>query len=206
MKTRIKKRGKKKESFLTNQYSESWKFIKDSKNFIWFGIIIFFMFALFGFFIPIPDELKKELLNFLKQILESTKDFTTSHEWIFFIFKNNILSAFLSMILGIGFGIYPLLASLANGYMVGFVGNMAVASDGFSALLRLIPHGIFELPAIFISIGIGMRFGMFLFRKNKKESFKDYISNSLRVFIFVVIPLLIIAAIIEGSLIWLELR
>ena len=37
-----------------------------------------------------------------------------------------------------------------------------------SDLFRLLPHGIFELPAIFISLGLGLRFGMFIFQKEKE--------------------------------------
>ena len=50
-------------------------------------------------------------------------------------------------------------------------------------------------------VGLGIKFGTFIFKKNKKDAFKEYLINCLRVFIFVIIPLLIIAAIIESSLI-----
>jgi stage II sporulation protein M len=69
--------------------------------------------------------------------------------------------------------------------------------------LNLLPHGIFELPAIFISFGMGLKFGTFLFYKEKMKKFAEFFSNSLRVFVFVILPLLVIAAIIEGSLIFL---
>jgi uncharacterized membrane protein SpoIIM required for sporulation len=57
------------------------------------------------------------------------------------------------------------------------------------------------LPAIFVSFGLGIKFGTFIFYKEKMKHFGEFFINSLRVFIFVVLPLLIIAAIIEGSLI-----
>jgi len=66
---------------------------------------------------------------------------------------------------------------------------------------RLVPHGIFELPAIFISLGIGLKFGTFIFQKNKSESFRRYLWNSLQLFVLIIMPLLIAAAIIEGALI-----
>jgi len=67
-------------------------------------------------------------------------------------------------------------------------------------LWKLFPHGIFELPAVFISLALGMKLGTFIFQKKKMNSFKDYLWNSFRIFIFVVIPLLVIAAFIEGYL------
>jgi len=57
------------------------------------------------------------------------------------------------------------------------------------------------LPAIFLSFGLGIKLGTFILQKKKIESFKDYFLNSLRVFFFVILPLLIVAAIIEGVLI-----
>jgi uncharacterized membrane protein SpoIIM required for sporulation len=50
---------------------------------------------------------------------------------------------------------------------------------------------------------MGIKFGTFIFQKKKMESFEKFFINSLRVFIFVVLPLLFIAAIIEGGLIFL---
>ena len=50
---------------------------------------------------------------------------------------------------------------------------------------------------------------MFVFQKNKLKSFRNYFSNCLRVFLLIVLPLLVIAAIIEGLLMfvwpWLNL-
>ena len=91
-----------------------------------------------------------------------------------------------------------------NGYVLGFVAYLVVNSDGILVLWRLFPHGIFELPAIFISLGLGLKVGTFIFQKKKFESLKKYSLNSLRVFLFIVLPLLIIASIIEGSLIYLS--
>jgi len=196
-----KKRGKKKFS-LRNEYKLSWDYIKSCKNFIYIIIAVFFGFALFGFIFPIPAELEKVIMNFLQELLEQTKDFNQI-EMIEFIFLNNLQSSFFGLVLGAVFGIFPVLSSLVNGYVVGFVALKTIQTEDILVLWRLFPHGIFELPAVFISLGMGLKFGTFIFQKNKKRTFKNYFWNSLRVFLFVVIPLLIIAAIIEGSLIFL---
>ena len=41
----------------------------------------------------------------------------------------------------------------------------------------------------------------FIFEKNKAESFRNFLWNSIRIFLCIIVPLLIIAAIIEGFLI-----
>ncbi|HJX50295.1 MAG TPA: stage II sporulation protein M, partial [Candidatus Nanoarchaeia archaeon] len=69
-------------------------------------------------------------------------------------------------------------------------------------LLRLLPHGIFEFPAIILALATGIRLGLFWFSDNKKKEFVKRVEGSLRVFLFVILPLLIIAAIIEGFLIF----
>ena len=95
------------------------------------------------------------------------------------------------------------LFAILNGYLVGFVASMAVGSGGVIVLWRILPHGIFELPAVFISLGLGLKFGTFIFQKKILESFRRFLWNSLRVFLLIVLPLLIIAAIIEGCLIFI---
>jgi len=201
--TRGKKRGKKSNNnFLRNQYKLSWNYIKESKNFIYAIIGIFLLFALFGFFVSASPELEEAIMGFLKNLLEKTKDFN-QWEMTKFLFLNNLQSSFMGLLLGVVFGIFPVLSSMINGYVLGFVSSKVVEAEGIFTLWRLLPHGIFELSAVFISLGLGLKLGTFIFRKKKMESFKDYLWNGFRVFLFVVIPLLVIAAIIEGALIFL---
>ena len=105
------------------------------------------------------------------------------------------------MIFGIFLGIFPMVVAMLNGYILGFVALLSVSNEGIFVLWRLVPHGVFELPAVFISLGLGLKFGTFFFQKNKSESFRNYLWNSIKTFVFIVLPLLVIAAIIEGALI-----
>ena len=190
-----------KEKFnLRREYEKSWEFIKESKNFIYLSILVFIAFALLGFFLPTPSGISEKILVFLVELLELTKGMGAG-ELTWFIFSNNLKSSLLGILGGIVLGIFPFISSLLNGYVVGFVGKVGVMEAGPLILWRLVPHGIFELPAIFISFGLGMKFGTFVFKKKRLEAFRDYFWNSIRVFVLVVLPLLIIAAIIEGSLI-----
>jgi len=181
-------------------FLKSWNYIKSSKNFIYAVIGIFFAFALFAFFVPATAELEEAIMKMLKELIEKTQGL---NQWQMtkFIFFNNLQSSFIGLIFGIIFGIFPVLSAVVNGYVLGFVASKSVGVEGISILWRLLPHGIFELPAVFISLGMGLKFGTFLFKKKKIKSLKEFFWNSMRVFIFIVIPLLIIAAIIEGILI-----
>ena len=194
-------KNKKNPSFIKENYLLSVNFIKESKVFIYFIMGIFFLFTMIGFFVPTPEIISDQILKFIEELLRKTQDLS-QFEFIRFIFFNNIQSAFFGMIFGVLLGLFPVISAIANGYVLGFVASFSVNIEGISVLWRLFPHGIFELPAIFISLGLGLKIMTFIFEKNKLKTLKIYIKNSLRTFLFIVIPLLIIAAVIEGSLIF----
>lgn len=191
---------KRKKFNIIEEYKKSWEYLRESKKFILAIIGIFSFFVFLGFFIPAPDFLYNWVITFIEEILEKTRNLSML-ELIGFIISNNTKSTLLGIFLGILLGIFPVITAISNGYLLGFVSALSVESGGFVVLLKLLPHGIFELPAIFISLGIGLKFGTFIFQKNRLKSLKDYFANSIRIFLLIVIPLLVIAGIIEGTLI-----
>lgn len=191
---------KKKKPFLKNTYKMSWQTIKDAKWFIYSIIAIFLTFFLIGYFFP--NFFVEEIMQMIEEMISEFIGIGI-FETIIKIFFNNLVASFFAIIFGIIFGIFPIFAAMLNGYIVGFVANHVVKEKGLLVLWRLLPHGIFELPAIFISMGLGVWLGFSLFQEKKK--LKEKIINGLKTFVTIVIPLLIIAAIIEGILIGLEI-
>jgi len=187
---------------IKKQYIESLNFIKESKIHIYIIIGIFFAFFLIGFFIPAPEEIAQQIMDFIKEIIEQTKDMDF-FELLIFIFLNNLKASFMGLALGIIVGIFPISLALVNGYVIGFVSSMVTKEEGLIALWKLVPHGIFEIPAIFISLGLGLKIGTFIFRKKKTQTFKEYALKSLKAFVLIIIPLLLIAAIIESGFIFI---
>jgi stage II sporulation protein M len=118
-----------------------------------------------------------------------------------FIFANNTLNSFIAMLLGTFFGIWPVIFILVNGYFIGVVVFSSVQEYGILVVLfALLPHGIIELPMIFISASMGLRLGVLAFQKifNIKDiRFKYELFSAIRFFVTVIVPLLFIAAIIE---------
>lgn len=194
-------RNKKNLGFIKKNYLLSVNFIKESRVFIYLITGIFFLFTIIGFFIPPPELITDQILEFIRELLTKTQDLS-QFGLIKFIFFNNIQSSFFGMMLGVFLGLFPMVFAIINGYVLGFVASASVNSQGILVLRYLLPHGIFELPAIFISLGLGLKIMTFIFEKNKLKALKIYTKNSLRAFLFVVIPLLVIAAVIEGSLIF----
>jgi len=160
---------KKRNFSLIEEYKKSWDFIKESRNFIYVIILLFFVSSLLGFFISLPEIIITQILDFIREILEKTQGMS-QYELMSFIFSNNIQSSFMGMILGIFLGIFPIFSAISNGFILGFVSSLSVSAEGFVVLWRLFPHGIFELPAIFISLGLGLKIGTFIFQKKINDN------------------------------------
>jgi len=177
----------------TRPFKKSIKYLKSSFIYIYFVILLFTISAVAGFTLSNQLSFLEETLR--KIVIRTT--YLNSYELMAFILINNSIASLMGIILGMLFGIFPALSSIGNGVIIGFV----MSKVGLGSFWRLIPHGIFELPAVFISFGIGIKLGFSIFSKNRAKTIRERLHNSLLVFSFIVIPLLVIAAIIEGLLI-----
>jgi len=76
------------------------------------------------------------------------------------IFLNNAFVSLLFLVLGLAFGVLPVLFIAFNGYIVGVISHIVAQERGLLFIfLALLPHGIVELPMVFLSAGIGLRLG-----------------------------------------------
>ena len=185
-------------SFFKAGFKESLKYISENRRFIYAVIILFILAVITGLFISPTQGLIEQFTKYLKELIDATKDLNTS-QLIIFIFKNNVVASFLGLFLGIIFGIFPIILCVLNGYILGYVSRLAISEEGIWVLWRLFPHGVFELPAVLISLGLGVKLGFSLF--GDKKSIVHSFKSSVKAFLLVILPLLIIAAIIEGILI-----
>lgn len=197
-KEKIRKIENKNENSLKGQYRASWNYIVDSKKYIYFIVALFIIFLFIGYFFPM--FFVKEVSDLVSKIVNETEGMGF-FELFIYIFHNNLKTSFISIIAGIAFGLFDVFNAIVNSYVIGFVARAASEKIGVSVLLRLLPHGVFELPSFILSIGLGLRLGLYLFFKKRGESFFWNLENVLRIFIFVIMPLLLIAAFIETMLI-----
>ena len=198
-KIKTKRSGK---EFFKRQYGETFKYLFSIKNNFKIVFYLFLFSALVGFFVPLPEALSMQIFEYIEDIISQTEGFVFI-DWFGFIFLNNLQSSFFSLLGGFFLGIFPIIATLVNGFLLGFVSNWSVSLEGVISLWRLFPHGIFELPAIFISFACGLKLGMFVFHKDMKKAFKESFIGGMKVFLLVVLPLLLVAAIIESAFIYL---
>lgn len=120
---------------------------------------------------------------------------------ILLIFLRNSLAALLSIALGPFFAVVPVIGAVSNGTLIGVVIAHVDNPDKFSAFLHLLPHGIFELPAIMTAWGFGIWRGLWYFQKRTAQTSEEIRKKAYRTYFTFILPLLIIAAIIEGLLI-----
>ena len=179
-------------------YRDSLSFLVDSKNYFLFVLFIFLFSAFVG--VVYPQFFSNQIKDYLVNLYDQVKDLGFWHLFLFII-NNNVSSAFFGFLLGLFFGIFPIFVSVVNGYVLGFVAGKSVSLSGLPILLRLLPHGIFELPAVFISAGLGLRIGFSFFTKNGRKNFWNVFVQSVLAFLRFVVPLLIIAGFIEAGLI-----
>jgi stage II sporulation protein M len=137
----------------------------------------------------------------LTQIIEGFPDTSNMSEVeIFgFILYNNISKSFLFIVLGLFFALPPLIFLIFNGFVVGWF--VYVFSEQYSLLaacIGIIPHGIIEIPAIILSMAIGMSLGYQLLNKIRG---RGEISNDAKIalwfYITRIAPMFLIAAFIE---------
>ncbi len=124
------------------------------------------------------------------------------------IFWNNVRSLALAALLGVfSFGSLALLLLLAPMGIVGFFAG-EVASLGQNPLTFfaafILPHGIFELPAAVLATAFALRLGASVIAPppgvSVGENLLHALADLVKMFIFVVLPLLLVAAWVEANL------
>lgn len=150
------------------------------------------------------DTAKEIIMSFLEanadMINESGDVLMTS------LIINNVTASMISIIIGfVPFLFVPIFSLVINSVMIGATLGFTTIASSTSVfkilMLGIMPHGIFELPALFISMSMGVYLCNKISRKilgKEKESIIEVIKNIVKTFIIIVIPLLILAGIVEA--------
>ena len=122
----------------------------------------------------------------------------------FTLLLHNVMATIIVLISGVIVGIIPTFAIGANGFVLGVVYRQsAEVMDYSKAALKVLPHGVFELPALLIAASYGLWLGVTVVRRMRgKEStpLRFHIEHAFRRYFAIVFPLLIVAAAIETAL------
>ncbi len=124
------------------------------------------------------------------------------------IFSHNVGTLAISTAAAIfSFGSGALLLLLIPLAIIGFL-TTEVARVGVNPVVFLgafvLPHGIVELPAVIIGTAFALRLGLAVMAPSRSISEGDHFIEALadwvKVFVFLVVPLLLVAALIEATL------
>lgn len=120
------------------------------------------------------------------------------------IFLNNALKTLAAIALGSLFGVIPAIYLFANGAALGIVFTLSAQRRGlWISLLSIAPHGLVELPAVFLGTGIGLMLGAHAIKsifQRTPMSLRSELGRGMKFFSTVIAPLLLIAALIEAFL------
>ncbi len=189
----IKKRNK---NWFLSHFKEAKNILAKNQKYSYAAFLIMVVFAVLGY---IFHDFMADFQNQVLDNLVSQVPVDNPASTVLFIIQNNLKAAFLAMILGILI-VVPFIMLMANGFIIGAVLHKAIESLGFWISLKLLPHGIFEIPAICIASGFGLKIALGIFRR---ESVYENYRDALIVFAFIVFPLLVLAGIVEGTLFYL---
>ncbi len=184
------------------KWSESKQYIKDHKRYLVYAAGLFLVPVFMGYFYAAyaPADVDA-LLESFKQSLGSLVDLPPLNLALV-IFLNNALKTAAMVIFGGILGIYPTLSLIGNGYLIGIIAYIAQAKAGFMLFAAsIIPHGLIEIPIVILSGAMGLRLGhkttKRLFGNKEIDLKKDY-RVALRWIVFIITPLLFIAAFVEA--------
>jgi stage II sporulation protein M len=120
---------------------------------------------------------------------------------VIFIFMKNVLALLLSFALSPILCLMPVLTLSVNGWILALVSSAIIEEKSLGFLLAgVLPHGIIEIPALFIGEAAALSFGVAvmvaLFKKEKRSLLSSSLKQNSR-YLFIALALLLPAAIIE---------
>lgn len=151
-----------------------------------------------------PEQAVETLNAFMEQISQSGVVSGEGQISVFPLLMNNWRAMLISMAYGfVPFLFLPVISLLANGALLGLLAAL-FAGQGASLLAFLagiLPHGIFELSALILSIACGVtlcvNMGRLVCGNPNRKPLLELLEDLLRMLVLVIAPLTAIAAVVE---------
>lgn len=181
--------------------SSLWQLTKDLRPYLYWAILFLFLGGMVGAMTVVA--LPASTASMLEALASYAREVLDRPVWqvLLFIFLNNSVKTLLVIIFGLLIGIVPALFIFINGYVIGVVAVMIAAARGTGYVVAgLLPHGIFEIPAVLLGAALGMMLGASLVARLRGRSEVPIITelrNAIRYFILGIMPLLLLAALAE---------
>lgn len=193
---------------IRKQYKLAWEFLRERVGKLWLILlgtfcVIFLVAALI--FASLGEE---ALLTMGKMLVDEDSMYGEEVTTWYGYFLHNGEANLVSTVVGIvPFVPVPFFIMLINAIMWGGAAGVGAQFAGCSLLktivFAMLPHCIFEVPANSLSEAMGILIFLTVTRKIRKKSeepLKPVLLGCLRVYILFVLPLLLIAGIVEAEL------
>lgn len=196
--------------FISRQYARAFSFLHEIWRFLLIVTALLIGSGVIGYLLAVTfPEFFNEFMNMLRITLTEgglVDDEGNISEIMLFL--NNARVALTGIIQGImPFVFIPVLFVLLNGTLTGIVlGYQWNNGENvpLTFLSGIMPHGLFEFPALIISWAAGMFlcYSMIklIFGKKSGDEFAELLKKTAAIYCCIVVPLLIIAAIVEANL------
>lgn len=157
-----------------------------------------------GIGLLVPEQAAQTLNSFMEQIEQSGVITDKGELSVFALLMNNWRAMLISAAYGfVPFLFLPAISLVSNGVLLGMLGALFMA-QGTSLLVYLagiLPHGIFEIPALVFSIACGVHLcrNMCALVTNRPDRtpLPAVLEDLLRVLVMIVAPLTVAAAFME---------
>ncbi|BAI60264.1 conserved hypothetical protein [Methanocella paludicola SANAE] len=176
------------------------RYVWDLRLYILAAIAVFTVFYILGYAaaVSIP-EVRDTIMSSVSEEVSPLKELSPL-SLMLGIFVNNAVKCLLVIVLGMAFGIVPAFFMMANGLILGIVIGVTMSRTSLLYVLAgTLPHGVIELPMVFISAAIGLKLGVLALKAlfGKKEGLLDKVKEALLIYFIWIFPLLFLAAFLE---------
>ena len=169
------------------------------------GLILFVVMGCISY-LTNPAKGDELIAQFMAMVSEaSVIDPETGTISVFVLLQNNWIAMLIMILYGlIPFIQFPVISLFSNGLLVGIMAGMYWVSDEMTMplfLAGLVPHGIFEFTALVVAVACGRYLcrntTKMISRKHEKPEMSSVFTDLLRVLLFVIAPLTVVAAFVE---------
>ena len=164
--------------------------------------LIFAASFLAGTFVPSP--IRRQIVGMFEAMAGDYREL--SGGMLFFnILVQNVMVTMFVVLFGVVVGIIPTFVVGSNAFGLGVLYRQASEVSGYSkAAFKVLPYGVFEIPALLIAASYGLWLGVMVVRRMRGREgtpLKTHMGHAFRRYFAVVFPLLVVAAAIETALI-----
>lgn len=153
------------------------------------------------FILSLDSEFLKEIELVVKQMYGDIPIKPYTIRMMLYIFLRNLMVVLISIALGALTVFLPSVIVVVNGVVLGVVIGLSIilTNSWILAVVAILPHGVLELPAVFLSTAYGTKLGIdfwkYILKKNREDISKTL--NMLPKIIVIFVALLFCASFIE---------